>query len=158
MPLLPRTTRSSVSFTSMCCVLGFEVIEVTCGLCRSTRQSGRVASLSMWLWKGMVLAAQCNPLILRAHVASQLSVCDVGFARCRGRSSVAALASVVASVPQQTVAAVETTWVGTAELLQEAVDEGHQQVGGSVTGNCTAVLLLHAGARRCSLGAVGLRS
>jgi hypothetical protein len=39
------------------------------------------------------------------------------------------LASVVASVPQQTVAAVETTWVGTAELLQEAVDEGHQQVG-----------------------------
>ena len=44
----------------------------------------------------------------------------------------AAVASLVASVPQQTVAAVETTWVGTAELLKEAADEGHEQVGCSI--------------------------
>jgi len=47
---------------------------------------------------------------------------------CRGKTSVVKAASILASVPQQTVAAVETTWVGASELLKEAVDEGHEQV------------------------------
>lgn len=55
---------------------------------------------------------------------------------CRGKASVAAVASVVASVPQQTVAAVETTWLGTSELLKEAVDEGHEQVSRCQYGAC----------------------
>ena len=47
---------------------------------------------------------------------------------CRGKASVVAAASILASVPQQTVAAVETTWVGASQLLKEAADEGQEQV------------------------------
>ena len=56
---------------------------------------------------------------------------------CRGKASVVAAASIFASVPQQTVAAVETTWVGASELIKEAVDEGHEQVSCALAGHLT---------------------
>ena len=55
----------------------------------------------------------------------------------RGKASVVKAASILASVPQQTVAAVETTWVGASELLKEAVDEGHEQVSCSLARSLT---------------------